>query len=79
MGPRDLPPVQPGEILLVDFLKPLNITRYRLAKRLGVPAHLDVSCSLLVIRFRNSPKGPFFTFRLNHSISSAGVMSLIFS
>jgi hypothetical protein len=27
MEPRDLPPVHPGEILLEDFLKPLNITR----------------------------------------------------
>jgi len=36
MTPRDLPPVHPGEILLEDFLKPLNITRYRLAKSIGV-------------------------------------------
>lgn len=36
-SPRDLAPVHPGEILLEDFLKPLNITRYRLAKSIGVP------------------------------------------
>lgn len=34
---RDLPPVHPGEILLEDFLKPLGITQYRLAKSIGVP------------------------------------------
>jgi antitoxin HigA-1 len=34
---RDMPPVHPGEILLEDFLKPLGITRYRLAKSIGVP------------------------------------------
>ena len=34
---RDLPPVYPGEILLEDFLKPMKITQYRLAKSIGVP------------------------------------------
>jgi addiction module HigA family antidote len=33
---RDLPPVYPGEILLEDFLKPMKITPYRLAKSIGV-------------------------------------------
>jgi antitoxin HigA-1 len=33
-----LPPVHPGEILLEDFLRPLGISQYRLAKSLGVPA-----------------------------------------
>jgi len=34
---RDMPPVHPGEILLEDFLKPLKITQYRLAKSIKVP------------------------------------------
>ena len=43
---RDLPPVHPGEILLEDFLKPLNITRYRLAKCIGVPQRrIDEICA----------------------------------
>lgn len=33
-----LPPVTPGELLLEEFLSPLGITRYRLAKEIGVPA-----------------------------------------
>jgi antitoxin HigA-1 len=33
-----LTPVHPGEILLEDFLRPLGISQYRLAKALGVPA-----------------------------------------
>lgn len=46
MEPRDLLPVHPGEILLEDFLKPLNITRYRLAKSIGVPQRrIDEICS----------------------------------
>ncbi|MBK8535250.1 MAG: HigA family addiction module antidote protein [Candidatus Competibacteraceae bacterium] len=32
-----LPPVMPGEILLEDFLKPMGLTQYRLAKEIGVP------------------------------------------
>lgn len=33
---RDMPPVHPGEILLEDFLKPMGITQYRLAKSIRV-------------------------------------------
>lgn len=32
-----LPPVHPGEVLLEDFLKPMGITQYRLAKDISVP------------------------------------------
>jgi addiction module HigA family antidote len=31
-------PIHPGEILLEEFLKPLGISQYRLAKDLSVPA-----------------------------------------
>lgn len=33
-----LEPITPGELLLEEFLNPLGITRYRLAKAIGVPA-----------------------------------------
>lgn len=33
---RDMPPIHPGEILMEDFLKPMGITRYRLAKSISV-------------------------------------------
>jgi antitoxin HigA-1 len=33
---NDLAPIHPGEILLEDFMKPLGITPYRLAKDIGV-------------------------------------------
>lgn len=32
-----LPPVTPGEILLEEYLLPMGITQYRLAKEIGVP------------------------------------------
>lgn len=46
MNERDLPPVHPGEVLLEDFLKPMGITRYRLAKSIGVPQRrVDEICA----------------------------------
>jgi addiction module HigA family antidote len=30
-------PIHPGEILLEEFLKPLNVSQYALAKAIGVP------------------------------------------
>jgi len=32
-----LPNVHPGEVLLQEFLKPLGLSQYRLAKALGIP------------------------------------------
>lgn len=33
-----LTPVHPGELLLDEFLRPMGISQYRLAKSVGVPA-----------------------------------------
>jgi addiction module HigA family antidote len=35
--PREILYPTPGEILLEEFLKPMGITQYRLAKEIGVP------------------------------------------
>ncbi len=35
---RKLDPIHPGEILLEEFLEPMGITQYRLAKDISVPA-----------------------------------------
>jgi len=35
---RRLAPVSPGELLKEEFLDPMGITQYRLAKEVGVPA-----------------------------------------
>jgi addiction module HigA family antidote len=32
-----LPPIHPGEILMEEFLKPMEISQYRLAKDISVP------------------------------------------
>jgi addiction module HigA family antidote len=35
---KKLTPIHPGEILLKDFLEPMEISQYRLAKAISVPA-----------------------------------------
>lgn len=35
---KTLAPIHPGEVLVEDFMKPLGLTQYRLAKEIGVPA-----------------------------------------
>src|ERR1700757_3112420 len=37
MAQRKIPPVHPGEILLEEFLSPLGVSQYRLAKETSVP------------------------------------------
>jgi len=34
---KKISPIHPGEILLEEFLKPLGVSQYRLAKSIGVP------------------------------------------
>lgn len=62
-----LPPIHPGEILNEEFLVPMNITQYRLAKAIGVDARrinsvvhgersITAETALLLARFfGNSP------------------------
>jgi addiction module HigA family antidote len=38
MANKRLRPVHPGDILLHDFMQPLNLSSYRVAKELGVTA-----------------------------------------
>ncbi len=37
MSETRLPPIHPGEILLEEFLKPLQLSQYRVAKEIHVP------------------------------------------
>jgi addiction module HigA family antidote len=37
MAKRKLPPIHPGEILQTEFLQPLGLSQYRLAKDTSVP------------------------------------------
>jgi antitoxin HigA-1 len=37
MANRKVPPIHPGEVLIEDFLTPLEISQYRLAQDISVP------------------------------------------
>lgn len=37
MATKQLPPIHPGEILLEEFLRPMGLSQYRIAKDIGVP------------------------------------------
>ena len=37
MNNKKLPPIHPGEILMGEFLEPMGISQYRLAKDISVP------------------------------------------
>ena len=38
MVQEKMPPIHPGEILLEEFLQPLSLSQYRLAKDISVPS-----------------------------------------
>lgn len=37
MAKHKVPPIHPGEILLEEFLKPMGLSQYRVAKDISVP------------------------------------------
>lgn len=37
MAKKRIPPVHPGEVLLEEFLKPMNISQYRISHNISVP------------------------------------------
>jgi addiction module HigA family antidote len=37
MAARKLAPIHPGEVLLADFLEPLGLSQYRVARDISVP------------------------------------------
>jgi len=43
---KKLKPVHPGEVLMKDFIEPMKLTRYRVAKAINVPQRrIDEICS----------------------------------
>jgi addiction module HigA family antidote len=43
---KRLKPVHPGEVLLKDFIEPMELTRYKVAKNTGVPQRrIDEICA----------------------------------
>jgi len=55
---RKLPPIHPGEVLKEDFLTPLGISNYRLAKEIGVPAQRIGEIMAGRLRSATTPRPP---------------------
>lgn len=72
----------PGEILLEEFLKPMGITQYRLAKELGVPQRrigevvagkrsVTMDTALRLSRFFGNSDGFWIGLQIDHDASVA--------
>ena len=74
-----LPPVTPGELLWEEFLVPLGLTKYRLAKEIGVPAQrigdivagkrsITADTDLRLCKFFGLSKGYWLRAQVAHDI-----------
>jgi addiction module HigA family antidote len=77
-----LPPVTPGELLREEFLLPLGITKYRVAKEIGVPAQrigdivagkraITADTDLRLCRFFGLSKGYWLRAQVAHDTEVA--------
>lgn len=79
---RTIPYPHPGEILLHEFLEPMGITQYRLAKEIGVPQRrigeivagtrgVTVDTGLRLSRFFGLSEGFWTGLQLDHDAAVA--------
>ena len=47
---REFPPIHPGEILLEEYIKPMSISQYRLAKDTNVDPRRSIKLSMASVR-----------------------------
>ena len=77
-----LPPIHPGEILDEEFLRPMNITQYHLAKAIGVDARrihaivngersITAEISLLLSRFFGNSAGFWMGLQSQYDLETA--------
>ncbi len=80
--PEKLPPIHPGEILSEEFLRPMNITQYRLAKSIGVDARrvhaiihgqraITAETALLLSRFFGNSAGFWMGLQAQYDLEIA--------
>ena len=81
-NPERLPPIHPGEILNEEFLLPMNITQYRLAKAIGVDARrihsivhgersITAETALLFSRFFGNSAGFWMGLQSQYDLEAA--------
>ena len=77
-----MPPVTPGDILKEEFLTPMGISQYRLAKEIGVPAQriseiisgkrsITADTDLRLCRFFGLSKGYWMRAQIAHDTEIA--------
>ena len=77
-----LPPIHPGEILDEEFLRPMNISQYRLAKAIGVDARrihaivhgersITAETALLLSRFFGNSAGFWMGLQSQYDLETA--------
>lgn len=77
-----LAPIHPGEILNEEFLRPMNITQYRLAKSIGVDARrihaiihgeraISAETALLFSRFFGNSAGFWIGLQTQYDLETA--------
>ena len=80
--PQRLPPVHRGEILSEEFLRPMKITEYRLAKSIGVDARrvhaiihgqraITAETALLLSRFFGNSAGFWMGLQTQFDLETA--------
>ncbi len=80
--PREIAYPTPGEILLEEFLKPMGLTQYRLAKEIGVPQRrigeiiagtraITVDTGLRLSRFFGTSDNFWTRLQLDHDMAIA--------
>jgi addiction module HigA family antidote len=78
---REVPYPTPGEILLEEFLEPMSLTQYRLAKEIGVPQiriseiiagtrAVTVDTGLRLSRFFGMSDGFWIGLQLDHDAAT---------
>ena len=79
---KKLPPVSPGELLKEEFLDPMGISKYRLAKEIDVPAQrigaivsgqrsITADTDLRLCRFFGLSNGYWLRAQVAHDIEIA--------
>ena len=82
-NPERLPPIHPGEILNEEFLLPMEITQYRLAKAIGVDARrihsivhgqrsITAETALLLARFFGNSAAFWMGLQTQYDLEVAG-------
>jgi len=77
-----LPPIHPGEVLLEDFMKPLGLSQYRLAKDLNVPPirisqiihgkrSISVDTAMRLARYFNTSAGVWLRLQVRYDLEVA--------